>query len=90
MLILLRNCHTVFQSGCMVFHSYQHYRRILISSHAANILYYSTLVNVKWYLDVILICISLMTNAIEHIFMYYLVICISDFEKCLLISFTQF
>lgn len=50
----------------------QHYRRILISSHATNILYYTTLVNVKWHFDVILICISLMTNAIDHIFMYSL------------------
>lgn len=49
----------------------------------------ATLVNVKWYLDVILIC-SLMTNDIEHIFMYYLVICISAFGKCLLYPLPNF
>ena len=40
MLILLRNCHSVFQSGYIILHPHQHYRRTLISSHPANTLYY--------------------------------------------------
>ena len=28
------------------------------------------LVSVKWYLNVVIICISLMTNNVEHLYMY--------------------
>uniref|UniRef100_A0A8C6F6U7 Uncharacterized protein n=1 Tax=Monodon monoceros TaxID=40151 RepID=A0A8C6F6U7_MONMO len=41
-------------------------------------------------LIVVLICISVMTNGIEHLFMSLLAICITSLEKCLLKSFTHF
>ena len=38
---LLRNCKTVFQSGCSTLHSYQKYARLLISSHTGQHLLWS-------------------------------------------------
>ena len=48
------------------------------------------LVGLKWHLIVVLICISLTTNGIEHIFICLLAICISSLAQCLFKSFTWF
>ena len=41
------------------------------------------LVSMKWYPIVVLICISLVTIDVEHLFMYLLDFCVSFLVKCL-------
>ena len=90
----LRYFHTDFHSGQSAFPVTAHCFSLFPHPHKhllfVDLLMTAILTGVRWYLIVVFICISLMINDVEHLFICLSAICMASLENCLFKSFAHF
>jgi hypothetical protein len=92
----LRDSQTDFPRGCTTVQSHQQWRSVAISPHphqhqlSHEFFILAILTVVTWNLRVVLICISLMTKDVEHVFRCFSSIQYSSVENFLFSSIPHF